>query len=320
VFESAADPTVGTPADLALAPPESAAPAEPTSPPAEPTSPPTDPAADASFTAGPEPQPADAPADSAEPLGSFGEPSALQGTPGADVPGLQAEVPPEDRPTWGDLSAQSAERRAMQYPASTRRLPPADPAVAARAPEAAEPRRGPLGRLGRKGEEDAGVMAVSCNFDERRNRLVDFALPDVQGRPVRFQDLDADFILIDFWGTWCGPCVNAIPHLVEVQNRYDPKRVRVVGVACEQGTPEENTASVVAAMRQLGVNYPVLMSGQDGRPCPLSAAFKVQAYPTLVLVDRHGRVLWRDTGGGPATLTRLDRVLAANLRAGVVRR
>ena len=54
----------------------------------------------------------------------------------------------------------------------------------------------------------------------------------------------------------------------------------------------------------------MLLSRNDGS-CPLQSALHVQAFPTMVLLDREGRVLWRDQGATPATLARLDRFLAA---------
>jgi thiol-disulfide isomerase/thioredoxin len=177
----------------------------------------------------------------------------------------------------------------------------------------------------RPSEHDRGRVApeeavrAACQFDAKHQKLIDFRLPDYQGRPVRFQELDADLVLIDFWGTWCGPCLQSIPHLVELQNRFGPRRLKVVGIAYEQGPAEGRTAALASTVRRLGINYPVLVGPSDGS-CPLQAALHVQAYPTMVLVDRHGRILWRDQGATPTTLARLDRVVAAATRPDVARR
>ena len=86
--------------------------------------------------------------------------------------------------------------------------------------------------------ERKDVSLSLCSYDTRLRKVVDFRLPDLEGKPVRFQDLDADFILLDFWGTWCAPCLESIPHLVSLQKEYGPRRLRVVGIACEQVAPE----------------------------------------------------------------------------------
>ena len=64
----------------------------------------------------------------------------------------------------------------------------------------------------------------------------------------------------------------------------------------------------------------VLLAERDGRPCPLQAALRIEAFPTLVLVDRHGTIVWREKGASPTTLARLDRILATRVDAKVVRR
>jgi thiol-disulfide isomerase/thioredoxin len=150
-----------------------------------------------------------------------------------------------------------------------------------------------------------------CEYDERHRRIIDFRLPDLEGRPFRLSELEADLVLIDFWGTWCQPCLRSIPHLVELQERMKGKRLAVIGVACEQDSPEQSSKRVAAVARKLDINYPILLSRNDGS-CPLQEALHISAFPTMVLVDREGRVVWRDQGATPATLARLDHVLDAS--------
>ncbi|WP_435010149.1 redoxin family protein [Tundrisphaera lichenicola] len=185
-----------------------------------------------------------------------------------------------------------------------------------------EPNRSPNSLIKRlRGNSDRKDVTLSlCNYDASLPKLIDFQLPDLEGKPVHFQDLDADFILLDFWGTWWEPCVQSIPHLIELQKQYGPRRLRVVGIACEKVPPEQRKARVEEVARRLGINYAVLISGLDGKPCPVQQSFQVQAYPTSILLDRSGRVLWRNVGATPATSDRLDRVLAGLSRTETVRR
>lgn len=218
------------------------------------------------------------------------------------------------RPTWAELTA--------QYPAlavaATDSKPVVAPPSAARSQASGNwaQRSTPVSRVAARAT-DTGK--ATCRYDSRRRRLLEFRLPDLQGQPVRLQDLNADYVLLDFWGTWCGPCRKAIPHLIELQNQLGPERLRVVGIAYEEGTPAERAAAVSETAQRLGINYTLLLGGLDG-PCPLQTALKVQAYPTLILLDRTGRVLWRDTGASSDTLSRLDRVLASATRVDTVRR
>jgi len=152
-----------------------------------------------------------------------------------------------------------------------------------------------------------------CQFDTKLNRLVDFQLPDLDGQPVRFRDFDADYVLLDFWGTWCEPCVGSIPHLIELQKQYGPNKLKVVGIACEKNPVDRRKAIVAAVAEKLGINYSVLVTGMDGN-CPVQRDFQVQYYPTMILLDRRGKIVWRAEGATPSNMFRLDRALAATER------
>ena len=158
----------------------------------------------------------------------------------------------------------------------------------------------------------AASTKVTCQFDPEERRLVDFRLPDVQGKMVSFHDFDADLILIDFWGTWCAPCRKSVGHLIEIQQTLGGKKVQVVGIACERTPPKDRAAIVAKSIKELKINYTVLISSGAGS-CPVQDAFQIQYYPTLVLVDRHGRILRREQGATDVTLARMDRFILENL-------
>lgn len=194
----------------------------------------------------------------------------------------------------------------------------------ARSDAPASPSPGRFGLLGLKGKKPdaaASPVAASCRYDPKTQRIIDFQLPDLDGKATRFRDIDADYVLIDFWGTWCKPCLGSIPHLVDLQKQYGAKTLRVVGIAAEHdATPAEQARKVDQVARSLGVTYPLLLSGADGRPCPVQEALHISAYPTMILVDRTGKILWRGTGAEEITLSRLDRVIAARADTSVLRR
>ena len=154
----------------------------------------------------------------------------------------------------------------------------------------------------------------TCEIDAADRRVVDFQLPGLDGKMVSFRDIDADVILLDFWGSWCLQCRKSIAYERDLQTKLGAKRVKVIGIACEKGTkPEERLASAAKATRQLGINYPVLVSSMDGS-CPLQNAFQVQFYPTMVVLDREGRILHIERGATDATLGRTSRSIVTALQ------
>lgn len=159
------------------------------------------------------------------------------------------------------------------------------------------------------------VSGSFCDFDTENQRIVEFELTDIKGRSTRFSQIPAELTLLVFWGTWCKPCHEAMPHLVELQKRLEADGVQVLAIAYEEGTIQERQDKIAAAVERYDINFPILLGGSQGADsCPVRKAMGVRVYPTLVLVDRSGRVLWRDQGVTQATFGRLDRVMAAHLQ------
>jgi thiol-disulfide isomerase/thioredoxin len=154
-----------------------------------------------------------------------------------------------------------------------------------------------------------------CQIDPNTRKVLDLVLPGLDGKLVSIQDVDADVILLDFWGSWCKPCRTSIPHLAELQEKFGAKRLQVIGIACERPTSLKDRQDAASkAVRELGINYRVLVSSMDGT-CPVQKALQIQFYPTMILLDRNGRILAREHGATDATLARTDRAIFAALRS-----
>jgi thiol-disulfide isomerase/thioredoxin len=250
---------------------------------------------------------------------SPGNPSPVTDTAQAQAPIAPAspesasapESAPRKRPTWGELPSRRTPQLAIANPAAAARRP---------ADSEGESQAGARSSTSVNRSNDGRVVRAACRFDPKTQRLVDFILPDLYGNPVQLSKLDGDVILLDFWGTWCKPCRDTIPHLVELQNRYG-SRLRIIGIAYENEDVVERAAVVEKAAQALGINYTLLLGSADGSPCPLQSALRIQAYPTMILLSRNGRILWRDSGSDPRVIDRLDRAIAVQTGdSSVVRR
>lgn len=226
-------------------------------------------------------------------------------------PGRAAAPTEQVRPTWGELAFKKEPipldeslQKVSRDLAGKSTLGGADQGLKAAAKTTASSTLRPAAL--------ATGTKVTCQFNPEERRLVDFRLPDVRGQMVSFRDFDADLILLDFWGTWCAPCRKSVAHLIEIQQTLGGKKVQVVGIACERTPAKDRAANVAKSLKELKINYPVLISSMDGT-CPVQDAFQIQFYPTLVLVDRQGRVLWREQGATDVTLARMDRFILRNL-------
>ena len=107
-------------------------------------------------------------------------------------------------------------------------------------------------------------------------------LPAVQagGKLPRLSGLKGKVVLLDFFATWCGPCVDAMPHIEELHRTLGAKGLQVVGISTE-------SASVVAgAAAKFKVSYPLVSDENEG----VSTSYRVFALPTMILIDKRGIV------------------------------
>jgi cytochrome c biogenesis protein CcmG, thiol:disulfide interchange protein DsbE len=127
-----------------------------------------------------------------------------------------------------------------------------------------------------------------------------FSLRDTEGRQVSLASLRGKVVAVNFWASWCAPCLAEIPEFAHV---YQAKRgpcFEMLGLAEESGTRDE----VVATAKKLGINYPVLLD-DDGK---VSDDFKIDAYPRTFLIDARGDV--RKVFEGEVDRAALERELA----------
>jgi len=108
----------------------------------------------------------------------------------------------------------------------------------------------------------------------------EFTLPDLQGRSVRLADFKGRAVVIDFWATWCPPCLFQVPELNAFWKKHrDAGDVVVVGVAVDA----EGAEVVGPWVEEQGVEYPILV-GDEG----LARRFGAQGFPTLAIVRPDG--------------------------------
>ena len=116
-------------------------------------------------------------------------------------------------------------------------------------------------------------------------------LKDLDGREVRSDQFTGKVVVVDFWATWCGPCVEEIPGYVALQKKYGPAGLIVVGVSLDRTGP----AQVKQFAQANGMNYTLVM----GDEAVVEAFGSFQAIPTTFLINRSGRILNQKTGAVP---------------------
>jgi thiol-disulfide isomerase/thioredoxin len=101
-------------------------------------------------------------------------------------------------------------------------------------------------------------------------------------------------VLVDFWATWCGPCVAEIPNMIEQYSKYHAKGFEIVGVSLD-----EDREARVQFVGEKKIPWPVLFEKSEGEGWrhPLATYYGITGIPQLILIGRDGNVITLNARG-----------------------
>jgi thiol-disulfide isomerase/thioredoxin len=130
--------------------------------------------------------------------------------------------------------------------------------------------------------------------------------------PTTFEQLRGKVVLVDFWATWCGPCISTFPRLRGLQKKYKDKGFAIVGVTKLYGEVDGKPMSKLEELDYLNefkrkheLPYPFAIA-KDGQ---YSSKYGIDAYPTTFLLDRRGVVRYIGIGAGGEESDNLERMI-----------
>ena len=109
----------------------------------------------------------------------------------------------------------------------------------------------------------------------------EFSLPELNGQTLNLSAYRGKVVLLDFWATWCGPCLDEIPHFIELQNQYGDQGLQIIGVSMDDGP-----APVRDFYQRFHMNYPVAIG--NAKTGELYGG--VLGLPIAFLIGRDGRI------------------------------
>lgn len=111
----------------------------------------------------------------------------------------------------------------------------------------------------------------------------DFKITDLQGDEVSMSRLRGKVVIVNFWATWCPPCRHEIPWFIELQKRYGPDGLQIVGISLDAAGP----AHVAQFAKEMGINYTIAMGDRA-----IAARFGgVDVLPSTFYIGRDGKIV-----------------------------
>lgn len=132
---------------------------------------------------------------------------------------------------------------------------------------------------------------AQLTLSEKGETAPDFTLNDMEGKPVSLSDYSGKWIILDFWGSWCAPCLKGMPELKEIYETYSGK-LEIIGVDCND--TKEAWRDAVSRLQLPWIQ--LFQSESDS----VASAYAVTAYPTKVIIDPEGKIRKIYTGASPS--------------------
>jgi peroxiredoxin len=144
------------------------------------------------------------------------------------------------------------------------------------------------------------LALTACDSKPResiKGKATDFSLKDINGKDVRLSDFRGKVVMLDFWATWCPPCVNAVPELAALHTKYNSKGFEVIGISMDHSVGD--TKRFVAGKN---VPYTMLMSSDK-----VEKQYGVTTIPVSFLIDKSGKVVRKHLGFAPGVSEEIEK-------------
>ncbi len=141
----------------------------------------------------------------------------------------------------------------------------------------------------------AGVGIIARGFlspteQVKPTTLPEFNLPDVSGNQHNISEWQGKIRVINFWATWCPPCLKEMPEFIALQEQYAAKGLQFIGIAIDDQEPVEKY------LASTKINYPILIGDVTGITLAHQLGNIIDAVPFTIVVNQQGQIIHRQPG------------------------
>lgn len=133
--------------------------------------------------------------------------------------------------------------------------------------------------------------------------IYEFQLETSEGQIKKYSELKGENLtVVDFWATWCKPCVNSIPKLIEISDSYSDRGVNFIGISIDS---PRNISKIKPFTESIGINYPVLLDMDQ----EVLRDLNVSVIPTLIVIDKNDEIVYMHEGFAPGDESEITKEL-----------
>jgi thiol-disulfide isomerase/thioredoxin len=144
-----------------------------------------------------------------------------------------------------------------------------------------------------KQAQAASRKSIALDAHRHERPAPGWTLPDLDGKPVTLDDFKGKVIVMDFWGSWCGPCRIELPIFQAAYERYKDKGVVFLGMNFERPVPGKDLVKIARDfVTENKYTFPVIVDHDQ----IATTAYGITGFPTLFLIDKTGKIRYRNIG------------------------
>jgi len=147
------------------------------------------------------------------------------------------------------------------------------------------------------------ILCVFFNNTLSAQDIFSYNLTNLEGENIEISDIKGeDLTILDFWASWCKPCIKSIPKLIELSEKFKDSGVIFIGI--NEDSPR-NSSKVKPFAHSLGITYPVLLDSDQ----ELMNELLVNSLPTLIIINKKGEVVYTHIGYSSGDKVLLEEVI-----------